>query len=179
MIPRMVERGYPRGHATVLVAAPSVLGQLIPPSVPMVLYAWVTWQSVAACFLSTVIPGLIMVVLYSGVNWIMCRKLPIKVLPPAPLQQKAKDFGTSLYKGFFALLMPIIVLGGIYGGVFTPTEAAGIAALYAIPVGFFFYKTLNFKLFTEAMVSTITTTGVILLLIFCSMIFSRHPSQML
>jgi tripartite ATP-independent transporter DctM subunit len=103
----------------------------------------------------------------------MCRKLPIKVLPPAPLQQKTKDFGTSLYKGFFALLMPIIVLGGIYGGVFTPTEAAGIAALYAIPVGFFFYRTLNVKLFTDAMVSTITTTGVILLMIFFIMILSR------
>jgi tripartite ATP-independent transporter DctM subunit len=173
MIPRMVERGYPRGHATVLVAAPSVLGQLIPPSVPMILYAWVTWQSVAACFLSTVIPGLIMVVLYSTVNWFMCRKLPIKVLPPAPLQQQVKEFGTSVYKGFFALLMPIIVLGGIYGGVFTPTEAAGIAVLYAVPVGFFIYRTLDVKLFKDAMVSTITTTGVILLMIFFVMILSR------
>ena len=173
MIPRMVERGYPRGHATVLVAGPSVLGQLIPPSVPMILYAWVTWQSVAACFLSTVIPGLIMVVLYSTINWFMCRKLPIKVLPPSPLQQQIKEFGTSLYKGFFALLMPIIVLGGIYGGIFTPTESAGIAVIYAVPVGFFFYRTLNVKLFKEAMVTTITTTGVILLMIFFVMILSR------
>ena len=173
MIPRMVERGYPRGQATALVAAPSVLGQLIPPSVPMVLYAWVTWQSVAACFLSTVIPGLIMVVMYSTVNWFMCRKLPIKVLPPAPFDQKVKEFGTAVKKGFFALLMPIIVLGGIYGGVFTPTEAAGIAVLFAIPVGFFIYRTLDVQMFKDAMVNTITTTGVILLMIFFVMILSR------
>lgn len=173
MIPRMVDRGYPRGQATALVAAPSVLGQLIPPSVPMVLYAWVTWQSVAACFLSTVVPGLIMVVMYSTVNWFMCRKLPIKVLPPAPFNQKVKEFGTAVKKGFFALLMPIIVLGGIYGGVFTPTEAAGIAVLFAIPVGFFIYRTLNVQMFKEAMVNTITTTGVILLMIFFVMILSR------
>ena len=173
MIPRMVERGYPRGQATALVACPSVLGQLIPPSVPMILYAWVTWQSVAACFLSTVVPGVIMIGLYSGVNWLMCRKVRISVMPPASLQQKAKDFGSSLYNGFFALLMPVIVLGGIYGGIFTPTEAAGIAVLYCIPVGFFIYHTMDLRQFGDAMIKTITTTGVIILMVFFIMILSR------
>ena len=173
MIPRMVERGYPRGQATALVAAPSVLGQLIPPSVPMILYAWVTWQSVAACFLSTVVPGIIMIILYSTVNWVMCRKLDIKVNPHVGLKQQTKDFGNAVYKGFFALLMPIIVLGGIYGGIFTPTEAAGIAVIYSIPVGFFIYRTMDLKIFKEAMVTTITTTGVIILMIFFVMILSR------
>ncbi len=173
MIPRMVERGYPRGQATALVAAPSVLGQLIPPSVPMILYAWVTWQSVAACFLSTVVPGIIMIGLYSTVNWFMCRKLNIKVNPPVGLKQQTKDFGNAVYKGFFALLMPVIVLGGIYGGIFTPTEAAGIAVIYSIPVGFWIYRTMDFKVLKEAMVTTITTTGVIILMIFFVMILSR------
>lgn len=173
MIPRMVERGYPRGQATALVAAPSVLGQLIPPSVPMILYAWVTWQSVAACFLSTVVPGIIMVILYSTVNWFMCRKLPIKVMPPVGLRQQAKDFGNAIYGGFFALLMPIIVLGGIYGGIFTPTEAAGIAVLYCILVGFFIYHTMNIRQFAEAMISSITTTGVVIVMVFFVMILSR------
>lgn len=173
MIPRMVERGYPRGHATALVAAPSVLGQLIPPSVPMILYAWVTWQSVSACFLSTVVPGIIMVGLYSTVNWFMCRKLPIKVMPPVGLRQQTKDFGNTISRGFFALLMPVIVLGGIYGGIFTPTEAAGIAVLYCIPVGFFIYHSMNVKQFTEAMITAITTTGVIIVMVFFVMILSR------
>jgi C4-dicarboxylate transporter DctM subunit len=173
MIPRMVERGYPRGQATALVAAPSVLGQLIPPSVPMILYAWVTWQSVAACFLSTVVPGIIMIGLYSTVNWFMCRKLPITVMPSVGLPQQIKAFGRAVNKGFFALLMPVIVLGGIYGGIFTPTEAAGIAVLYCIPVGFFIYHTMNMRQFTEAMITAITTTGVIILMVFFVMILSR------
>ena len=173
MIPRMVERGYPRGQATALVACPSVLGQLIPPSVPMILYAWVTWQSVAACFLSTVVPGIIMVGLYSGVNWLMCRKVPIKVMPSVGLRQQTKDFGHAIYRGFFALLLPVIVLGGIYGGVFTPTEAAGIAVLYCIPVGFFIYHTMNLRQFGQTMVGTITTTGVIILMVFFIMILGR------
>lgn len=173
MIPRMVERGYSRGHATGLIAVSSVLGQLIPPSVPMILYAWVTWQSVAACFLSTVIPGILSVILFSIVNWLMIRKKSINVMASRSLQQQAKDFGHAIYKGFFALLMPIIVLGGIYGGVFTPTEAAGIAVLFCIPVGFFVYHTMNLKEFGRAMTRSVTTTGVIILMVFFVMILSR------
>jgi len=173
MIPRMVERGYPRGQATALVACPSVLGQMIPPSVPMILYAWVTWQSVAACFLATVVPGVIIMMFYVTVNSIMCRNKPIKVLPRVGLVQQTKDFGQAAYKGFFALMMPVIVLGGIYGGVFTPTEAAGIAVLYCVPVGFFIYRSMNFKQFGQAMISSITTTGVVILMVFFVMILSR------
>ena len=173
MIPRMVERGYPRGQATGLIACSSVLGQLIPPSVPMILYAWVTWQSVAACFLATVVPGIILVIIYSVINWFMCQKLPIKVSPPISGGEQVKEFGRASYKGFSALLMPIIVLGGIYGGVFTPTESAGVATLYCIFVGFFIYRTLNFKELMGAMVNSITTTGVVILMVFFVMILSR------
>ncbi len=173
MIPRMVERGYPRGHATGLIACSSVLGQLIPPSVPMILYAWVTWQSVAACFLATVVPGIILVIIYSIINWFMCRKLPIKVSPPISPKEQVKEFGQASYKGFSALLMPIIVLGGIYGGIFTPTESAGVATLYCIFVGFFIYRTLNFKQLMNTMVNSITTTGVVILMVFFVMILSR------
>jgi len=173
MIPRMVKRGYPRGHATGLVACSSVLGQLIPPSVPMILYAWATWQSVAACFLSTVVPGIILVIIYSIINWFMCRKLPIKVSAPISPKEQVKEFGQASYKGFYALLMPIIVLGGIYGGIFTPTESAGVGALYCIFVGFFIYRTLKFKQLANTMVDSITTTGVVVLMVFFVMILSR------
>ena len=173
MIPRMVKRGYPRGHATGLVACSSVLGQLIPPSVPMILYAWATWQSVAACFLSTVVPGIILVIIYSIINWFMCRKLPIKVSAPISPKEQVKEFGQASYKGFYALLMPIIVLGGIYGGIFTPTESAGVGALYCIFVGFFIYRTLKFKQLADTMVDSITTTGVVVLMVFFVMILSR------
>ncbi len=173
MIPRMVERGYPRGHATAIISAASVEGQLIPPSVPMILYAWVTWQSVAACFLSTVVPGLIMVCLYSFVNWVVVRKLPIKVLPPATFTEKTKEFGSALKKGFWALLLPVIVLGGIYGGIFTPTEAAGVASIYCILVGFLVYRTMTLKMLRDSLVSSVTTTGVIVLMVFFVMMLSK------
>ena len=173
MIPRMVDRGYPRGQATALISAASVEGQLIPPSVPMILYAWVTWQSVAACFLSTVVPGLIMVILYSFMNWLMIRKLPIETLPPTSIGNQARQFGTSVYKGVWALFLPIIVLGGIYGGVFTPTEAAGIASVYCIIIGFFIYKTLNVKMFIDSLITSVTTTGVIVLMVFFVMMLSK------
>ena len=173
MIPRMLDRGYPRGQATALVACPSVLGQLIPPSVPMVLYAWVTWQSVGACFLSTVVPGIIMVCLYCFMNAFMIRNEPIEVLPDVPRKQKIKDFGNASFNGFWALLMPVIVLGGIYGGIFTPTEAAGVAVIYCLPVGFFIYKSMNLRQFGDALVSTVTTTGVVIVMVFFVMILSR------
>ncbi len=173
MIPRMMERGYPRGQATALVACPSVLGQLIPPSVPMVLYAWVTWQSVGACFLSTVVPGLIMVCLYCCMNAFMIRNEPIAVLPDVPTKQKIQDFGKATFNGFWALLMPVIVLGGIYGGIFTPTEAAGVAVIYCLPVGFFIYKSMNLRQFGDALISTVTTTGVVIVMVFFVMVLSR------
>jgi len=173
MIPRMVERGYPRGHATAIISAASVEGQLIPPSVPMILYAWVTWQSVAACFLSTVIPGLIMVCLYSFVNWCVVRNLPIKVLPPATPAEKTREFGVAVKKGFWALMLPVIVLGGIYGGVFTPTEAAGVASIYCIIVGFFIYRTMNLKMLKDSLITSVTTTGVIVLMVFFVMMLSK------
>jgi tripartite ATP-independent transporter DctM subunit len=173
MIPRMVERGYPRGHATGLVACASVLGQLIPPSVPMILYAWITWQSVAACFLATVIPGIILVIIYSIINWFMCRNLPIKVSPPISPRQQVKELGQATYKGSLALLMPIIVLGGIYGGVFTPTESAAVATFYCVFIGFFIYRVLNLKQFMNTMINSITTTGVVMLMVFYVMILSR------
>jgi tripartite ATP-independent transporter DctM subunit len=173
MIPRMLDRGYPRGQATALVACPSVLGQLIPPSVPMVLYAWVTWQSVGACFLSTVVPGVIMVCLYCFMNAFMIRNEPIEVLPDVPPKQKIKDFGKASFNGFWALLMPVIVLGGIYGGIFTPTESAGVAVIYCLPVGFFIYKSMNLRQFGDALVSTVTTTGVVIVMVFFVMVLSR------
>jgi tripartite ATP-independent transporter DctM subunit len=169
----MMERGYPRGQATALVACPSVLGQLIPPSVPMVLYAWVTWQSVGACFLSTVVPGLIMVCLYCCMNAFMIRNQPIAVLPDIPTKQKLEDFGKATFNGFWALLMPVIVLGGIYGGVFTPTEAAGVAVIYCLPIGFFIYKSMNLRQFGDALISTVTTTGVVIVMVFFVMVLSR------
>ena len=145
---------------------------MIPPSAIQIIYAWVTRQSVLQCFLATVVPGLILVCLLIIVNLAMLRKhRGIKTLPPS--ENIAADLTRKSWKAFPALLMPVIILGGIYGGIMTPTEAAGIAVIYAIPVGFFIYKGLTPKNFVAALIDTATTTGVVMVMFFMVMIVSR------
>ena len=173
MIPKMVERGYPRGYATSLISAASIEGQLIPPSVPMILYAWVAWQPVSVVFLSTVVPGLMLLVAYSIANAIIVKKYPITVLPEENIKVKIKKFNINMRSGIFAILMPVIVLGGIFGGIFTPTESAAIATIYALIIGIFVYKKLNIKNIVRSTVFGVTITGVILLMVFFILALSK------
>ena len=172
MLPRLREANYPEGISAALIANASPLGLLIPPSAIQIIYAWVTRQSVLKCFLATVIPGLILVVLLIAVNFFLLRNYKnIKTLPRT--DHFARDLGKTTWHAVPAILMPVIILGGIYGGIMTPTEAAGIAVIYAIPVGFFVYKGLNRKNFVPAIVQTATTTGVVMVMFFMVMIVSR------
>jgi len=174
MIPRMEAEGFPRGHATGLVACASVLGQLIPPSVPMILFGWVTRTSISACFLATVGPGILLVIIYGFINWWMCRRIPsIKVPPPVSPWQQTKEVGRAGYRGFFALLAPLIILGGIYSGLTTPTESATLVVLYTIPVGFLIYRSMTVKDVGRTLFTTATTTGVVILLLFFVMMLGR------
>jgi len=174
MFPRLRESGYPMGHSAALVSCAAPLGLLIPPSSQMILYAWVGQQSVLACFLATVGPGILLMILLSVLNIFMLRNDPnIHVAPPLPAAETLKVLGKRSKSAFPALLMPFIVLGGIYGGIMTPTEAAAVAVLYSIPVGFFIYRGLNKDNFMEVVVDTATTTGVVMLMMFCIMMLSR------
>ena len=130
---------YPEGMVSALIVSACPLGLLIPPSASQILYAWVTQQSVLKCFLSTVIPGLILVVLLCIVNFVLLRNVRNLRLAERP-ERFTRELGVRSWRAFPALLMPAFILGGIYGGVMTPTEAAGVAVIYAIPVGFFIYK---------------------------------------
>jgi C4-dicarboxylate transporter, DctM subunit len=173
MIPRMEENGYPRGYASALISCASVLGQLIPPSVPMVLFSWVTQQSVAACFLSTVGPGILLVTIYCIINYIYARMMNVKVTPPAKFTKWMGNIGQSFSQGAFGLLIPITVLGTIFGGLTTPTEAATMGVAITILIGFFIYREMNFKTFTRTLVDAGTTTGVVVVMVFFVMILSR------
>ena len=139
MMPHLRRANYPEGTAAAVIVSACPLGLLIPPSSSQILFAWVTQQSVLRCFLSTVVPGLILVVLLGTVNFLLLRRVEDLRLPDRP-QRYARELGTRSWRAFPAMLMPAIILGGIYGGVMTPTEAAGVAVVYAIPVGFFVYK---------------------------------------
>ncbi len=174
MIPRMEAEGYPRGHATGLVTVSSVLAQLIPPSVPMILYAWVSRLSVGACFLSTVGPGILSMLIYVLINWWMCRRITsIKVYPKVGLWQQTREVGQSIFRGTFSLMGALIIMVGIYGGFTTPTEAATLAVIYTVFVGFVIYKTLSLRELGRTLFTTATTTGVVILMLFFVMMLSR------
>lgn len=173
MIPRMAEQGYPRGYATALVTVSSVLGLLIPPSGIMIIYGWVTGTSILAAFLSTVGPGVAVTLLFCIINFIECRNFDLKIMEPLHGKEKIKLIGDSGYRAIPALLMPVIILGGIYGGVFTPTEAAAVAAVYAIPVGLFVYRSMKVRDIKDLTFSAMNSIGAIMVMIFVCLMLAQ------
>jgi len=174
LIPRMVEQGYPRGYSTALVTVSSVLGLLIPPSVIMIFYGWVTDTSILACFLSTVGPGIAIVVSFSIINMVWARKFPDLILEEK--MAKGERMKRSLKRTWIAipaLAMPFIILGGIYGGVFTPTEAAAVAAVISIPIGLWIYKELKVDNFKEMVSDSATSVGAIMTMIIFTLMLSQ------
>lgn len=174
MVPRMIQQGYSPGYATSLVACSSVLSMMIPPSIPMIVFAITSGISVSAAFLSTVIPGLILCVVYIILNFMFVRKDDSIVLQTAPSNGNVlKEVTRTGKEAGLALLMPIIVLGGIYGGLFTPTEAAAVAVIYSTIIGLYIYKSLSGKEFYEAIIKGVTTTGSIFAVLFFLFVMSR------
>ena len=172
MMPHLRRANYPEGTAAAVVVSACPLGLLIPPSSSQILYAWTTQQSVLKCFLSTVIPGLILVALLCVVNFMLLRNVGNLRLPEKP-DRYVRELGTRSWRALPAMLMPAIILGGIYGGVMTPTEAAGVAVIYAIPIGFFVYKGLNRHNFWEGIRESSITIGVVMVMVFMVLIVSR------
>lgn len=173
MEPRLTEVGYPKGYTAALLAAACPLGLLIPPSSAQILYAWSSGQSVLACFLSTIIPGIILVILLSVVNYFCTKKMDIKVAPKLSKDEFFRKSGKDAVHAIPALLMPVIILGGIYSGIMTPTESAAISCLYAIPVAMFIYKGMTLKGLKETLVDTSCSTGTVMVMFFMVMIFSK------
>ena len=173
LIPEMVKRGYSRPFATALVTSSSILGVLIPPSTPMIIFGWVTGTSVLACFLSTVGPGVITIVIFCIINRFYAIRKNLPLLPPISPEEKRKQIATRGWKAIPAMAMPVIILGGIYSGIMTPTEAAGIAVLYSLPVGFFVYKGLTMTSWYRVSKDSAVAVGSIMIMIMCSMMLSQ------
>ena len=154
-IPEMLKRGYTRSLVLGTVAAGGTLGILIPPSIPMILYGAITDESIGKLFMSGVVPGVLLTVLFIAIVVYGSRNLPLD--PPAPWSERMD----ALKKSFWGLMLPVIVVGGIYTGVFTPTEAAAIGTVYSLIITFFVYRTLGLKDMPGILEDTIKTSCMI------------------
>lgn len=141
MIPSMVKYGYDDDFACSLQATAGIFGPLIPPSIAMVLYAIAAGQSVSDMLIAGLGPGIIQTFLVGTIAVIICRKRGFK----GEGHFNLKNVWSSFKDSILALLVPMIILGGIYSGIFTPTEASGIACIYSIIIGMFFYKEITYK----------------------------------
>ena len=160
-IKAMEKAGYPRGFAAAIVAASSTLGPIIPPSIPMVLYALMANASLGALFLGGVLPGLLMAAAMMLVVWITAHRRNFPVEAPLARGLRKKIFLRALAP----LGMPVVLLGGIYSGVFTPTEASAVAAGYTLVLGGLVYREMGFAQIVAVLANTARQTSVILLMI--------------
>ena len=174
MVPRMIKEGYPPGHATALVAVSSVLALMIPPSIPMIVFAIAIRESVAKAFLATMGPGILLALTYCVLNFIFLRKnTTITVAPKIPLAEVAKEVTHTGKKASLAIIMPVIVLGGIYSGIATPTEAGAVALVYTLIVGIIIYRSLPMQALFTSTVEAARLTGAILMVLFFLFVMSR------
>lgn len=172
MWPRMDAAGYPKGKSAALIASACLLGGMIPPSGLMIIYAWTAQVSVLQCFLAALVPGILMTIMFSVAFIIMLKNDDVETLyiPKGQYFATAKKRTVSAVP---AILFPVIILGGIYGGYVTPTEAAAVSVVYAILAGWICYRALSLRKLGDVLKETATTTGVIMVMLFMVMMLSR------
>ena len=181
LIPAMEKQGYSRKFAAAITAASSVIGPIIPPSGIMIIYAYVMGESVAALFLAGVIPGAMV-----GIGLMLMVKFMANKydFPIATNKYTWPERGKASLKAFFPLLTPVIILGGILGGIFTPTEAAAVAVAYALFIGIFVLRSLKISDLSGVITRAGITSSVVLLLVGAAMAFktvvslSHAPEQL-
>ena len=154
-IPEMLKRGYDRSVVLGAVAGGGTLGILIPPSIPMILYGSITGESIGQLFMSGVLPGVLMTVFFIFI--VVYRSRHLKLEKKAPLSERFAALKGSIW----GLLLPVIVVGGIYTGAFTPTEAAAVGTVYALFITFVIYRTLSVKDLPGILMETVGTSAMI------------------
>ena len=167
MVNAMEEKGYGREWATGVVASSGVVGIVIPPSITMVVFGVIAGVSIGDLFIGGFVPGIMMGLSMMLVSWYLAGRRGIKPDGAFSTHRLWRTFKSS----FFALLTPVIIIGGIYGGIFTPTEAAAVAAVYGILVGLFIYKELKLKDFPQIIFQAVIGTTMIMLLVGAANVF--------
>ncbi|WP_142846766.1 TRAP transporter large permease [Telmatospirillum sp. J64-1] len=170
-IPEMTKRGYSKSFTLGLLAAGGTLGILIPPSIPLIVYGVITEESIGKLFLAGIGPGLLLIVLFSiyAVVYAILNKDTQIPLPKANWEQRRK----SSVRAIPTLVLAAIMVGGIYNGIFTPTEAAAVGAVVAFILTAFVLRTMNLQLFMEAVRQTVSTTVVLFLVVIGAKIFGK------
>jgi len=168
LIPGMARLGYDKKFATAVISATSELSIVIPPSIALIIFATLANQSVRTMFMAGVVPGLLVGVILAALTVY----LSVRRGYGGEARASRKEVLEALRDALWALLAPVIILGGIYGGVFTPTESAAVAVFYALFVGLFVYRTLQFKHLFRHLADAVVATSVIMIVVTLAGIFS-------
>lgn len=170
VIPTMLQKGYSKSFTLALIATAGSIGVIIPPSIPMVVYGVSTSTSISSMFMAGFLPGLMIGGSLILVSYIYCKKHGWK---GDDYKYSAKEKLATIWDAKWALINPVIILGGIYAGIFTPTEAAAVAAVYAFICGVFIYKELDIKQLFGTLGNACNTTGTTMVIIGCATAFTK------
>ncbi|RBP91479.1 tripartite ATP-independent transporter DctM subunit [Cytobacillus firmus] len=166
LIPMMIAKGYNVNTSTGIICASGIIAPVIPPSIPMILFGVTAGVSITDLFMGGIIPG-IMMGLGLMIGWFFMSRKDTSELPP---RKSAKEIWKAIQQASFALMLPVIIIGGLRGGVFTPTEAAVVAAFYALFVGLFIYRELKLEELYQVLIASAKTTSVVMFVAAAAMV---------
>lgn len=170
MIPAMINKGYDKNFSSGLNATAGSIGVIIPPSIPMVMYGVSTSVSISTMFLAGFVPGILIGIILIVYSYFTSRKMGYK---GDQVVYSAREKWNAVYEAKWSLLVPVIILGGIYGGIFTPTEAAAVAVIYGFVVGVFVHKDLKLSELPEVIASSALTTATVMIIVGTATTFGR------
>jgi len=168
VVPAMIKSGYKADFSAALMASAGAIGVIIPPSITFVVYGSIADASIGDLFKAGLVPGLIMGAALLVVALVFGKKMKLKTLPKA----SSKERWIAFKDAFWGLMMPVIILGGIYGGIFTPTEAAAVSVVYGLFVGVFIYKKVKMKEFIQILTDTVSTTATVMFITAAASLFA-------
>lgn len=166
LIPMMIAKGYNVNTSTGIICASGIIAPVIPPSIPMILFGVTAGVSITDLFMGGIIPGIMMGVGLM-IGWFFMSRKDTSELPP---RKSAKEIWRAIQDASFALMLPVIIIGGLRGGVFTPTEAAVVAAFYALFVGLFIYRELKLEELYQVLIASAKTTSVVMFVAAAAMV---------